>query len=495
MTKNRLYYVIFLTCIIVLSFFLYSSRFYPLLNSDDALNVLMTYYYDLPEDLYCWGQDRGGTFIPLVSQFFHRVLGFSPVLSVSFSNYLVLILGYLGFTTLFKNRMVSLLFALLWFFPPVRFIDLTRFPIGVQYSLAGMAIFFINRIDFGHKKAVSNHLNLLAVILLLSVAIWVSDLAIVTVAVLSVVLLFHHFVSDNRKRISRFIYIYGALGITGLYFFIRYAKANATGITANYTGFNDWNSMMEALLILGKEFWQVFSFQSEELLFSWFAWLAVAFCFLLVKYYQKENAFRLIKMNRWASFFLADFLVIFGVILISRWVFLNGMGRWYFIASYISLSMFTLLMFDNLKLDGMRKKIISLSLLLAVVAAGLSTVHYLKFVRPEYLHSQIKVRGEFLSLGEIGIIGEYWNSYVSMCPDPSRIKATAHDRSVVRNQELVDEVFARPDIYVIRDMWMTEFPDTLVQFGHVLRRSGEPFRLGDCDVCKYDEVRNNKQED
>jgi hypothetical protein len=127
MNKNQFQNIFFFTVIVVVSFFLYSSRFYPLLNSDDALNILMTYYYDLPNDFYCWGQDRGGTFIPLISQIFHKTFGFSAVLSVSFSNYFVLLIGYLGFSSLFKSKKTKLLFALVWFFPPIRFIDLTRF--------------------------------------------------------------------------------------------------------------------------------------------------------------------------------------------------------------------------------------------------------------------------------------------------------------------------------------------------------------------------------
>jgi hypothetical protein len=62
---RKTYYYFIIGIIILLSFSFYSSNFYPLLSSDDALNILMAHYYHLPHDIYCWGQDRGGTLIPL----------------------------------------------------------------------------------------------------------------------------------------------------------------------------------------------------------------------------------------------------------------------------------------------------------------------------------------------------------------------------------------------------------------------------------------------
>lgn len=102
-----------------------------------------------------------------------------------------------------------------------------------------------------------------------------------------------------------------------------------------------------------------------------------------------------------------------------------------------------------------------------------------------------KVLDEFQHMGKIGVISEYWNSYVTSCINPELIKATPHDQTyAVRNMQIVDEVFAQPNIYVIRDMWMDSFPDSLTQFNRTLTRSGNEFKMGDCFVCKYDLVKN-----
>lgn len=97
----------------------------------------------------------------------------------------------------------------------------------------------------------------------------------------------------------------------------------------------------------------------------------------------------------------------------------------------------------------------------------------------------VDVVDDFKQLGEIGIIADFWNSYIISCPDPELIIATPHDQSGVRNQKIVEMVFERKNIYVIKDMWMKTFPDTLEQFGHVLLKDGNQFRLGRCYVCKY----------
>lgn len=489
--RDILYYTIIII-LIILSFSLYSSRYYPLLNSDDALNILMTFYYKLPQDIYCWGQDRGGTLIPLISQVFHKILGISAVNSVSIANYFLLILGYIGFSSLFQNKFTRLVFAIVWFFPPIRFIDINRFPLGMEYSLIGFTIYLVNKVDFNHRKAIINHILILGVTLLLSISIWVSDLAIVTILVMGVILFSFQYLNSTRLKLNKTILGYILIGIVGNYFFIRYAKSLATGITKDYATFNNLDTLSQGIHILKVELLKIFSFHNEELFLSIYAWFVLSFTLFCILAIFKKSVILTFYYKKWVVFFLIDFLAILGVIFLSRWVYLNGMGRWYFIPSYISFSMLLLLIFDNLKFS-IRKSLIVKSVLIFVVLTGaFSTIHYLKIIRPKTLRSKIDIRSELLQLGEIGIIGEFWNSYISACPDPSRIKATVHDKAAVRNQKLVDEVFAQPKIFVIKDMWMKSFPDTLNQFGYVLVKKDSSFIIGDCTVNRYIKIKRNE---
>ncbi len=185
---KRTVYLLLTATIILLSFFLYSSRFYPLLNADDALNILMTYSYRLPRDLYCWGQDRGGTLIPLLGQLFYRGLGTSPVMAVSLANYLVLIAGYAGFASLLKKRSSHLLLALGWFLPASFFIDMNRFPLGMEYSLIGFSLLLTGKLRKTKRKALSWHALMLSLVVVYTAALWVSDTAVITIFLLLVTL-------------------------------------------------------------------------------------------------------------------------------------------------------------------------------------------------------------------------------------------------------------------------------------------------------------------
>jgi hypothetical protein len=172
----------------------------------------------------------------------------------------------------------------------------------------------------------------------------------------------------------------------------------------------------------------------------------------------------------------------------SSWVLLNNMGRWYFVASYISLSMIILLTFDFILNYNYPTKYFKIFLLFMIILGAISPVYTMLYTRPKTLKPMIKVVEEFETLGQIGIIGDYWNSYILSCTNPDLIKATPHDKSGVRSSKLVEEVFKQPELYIIRDMWFKAFPDTLVQFGFHLKKEGNEFSLGGCQICKYKRI-------
>ncbi len=491
MKIQQILFYLLLIGIIIASFFLYSSYYYPLLSSDDALNVLMTYYYKLPDDFYCWGQNRGGTLIPLISQIFHRLLGMSAIVSVSFSNYIILILGYIGFSSLFKNNFTKVIFALIWFFPPIQFIDLTRFPLGVQYSLLGFSIYLINKIDFREIKKINNYLLLIIITIVLILSVWVSDLTIVSILLMLAVLYFNFYLRNGFVYKNKTIIGFTFIGVVSCILFINYAKSFATYVFNNYTKINSWNSFIHGLSILKKGLFKTFTFQNIEVLSSLYAWLVLFIIVILIFTLIKNKIKLSAEIQKWLFVFILDFFAIIGVIVLSKWVYVNGMGHWYFVSSYISLSVVLLILFDNIDVSYYLDKIIKYLLLLTVIVGSFSTLHYIKFITPKTFRSQIDLRREFLSLGEIGIIGDFWNSHITACSNPSTIKATPND-FYVRNPKLVDDVFIQPNLYVIRDMWLETFPDTLKQFGYVLKKDGESFRIGGCNVNKYKKIKLNE---
>jgi hypothetical protein len=487
--KNILYYAT-LFVIIAVSYTFYASANYPLLSSDDALNVLMAHYYEFPEDLYCWGQDRGGTVIPFFSQVFIHGFGMPAIDAVSVSNYLILALGFIGFSSLLEQRGSRILFALIWFLPFQRFVDLTRFPIGVQYSFIAFAIFLIARISFTGRSYLywKNHLLLFAVTLVFGLAIWASDLSIICIAILLFSLLVHQYLTQKTLRVRPEILFYGITGGVLMTLFLVYAKSHAAHRTGHFASVNSWNEILRGLTIIRDAFAHVLSFRDKDLLTSIYTWLAPVLLVLLAVLALRKKVKIAPGQRRFFRYLVLDCCGILGVILLSHWVLINRMGRWYFVATYITLAMIVLIALENIDLPARKRRAIRMFAALIIVIGSGSTFYNMKYVTAGTLRPTADLVGEFKQLGEIGIIAEFWNAYRSSCPNPETIKATPHDHSDVRKQFLVDEVFAQPKLYVIRDSWMKRFPDTLRQFGVKLARAGEPFFMGGCHICRYERV-------
>jgi hypothetical protein len=446
----------------------------------------MAHYYELPHDFYCWGQDRGGTLIPLLSQIFIKIFHCSALWAVSLSNYVILILGYVCLSSLIKSKYYRIIFAIMWFLPFQRFIDITRFPIGVGYSLLGVFIFLIHKFEHSENiKPYLKHLLLILMVLTGIVAIWASDLASVSFALLLLILFLFHCIKNKTFKIDKIVLCYAFIGVVLCGFFIKFAKSFAVAKTDNYLLVNGISEVKQALFIIKERLKDILIFNSHEIFVTIYIYLVILLIIVLAVMIFKKKLFPSLWLNKWICFFLADFVVIFGVFLSSSWVLVNDMGRWYFVASYISLAMVVLLILDKIEL--MHKiKWLKHIVLLTVIVGAISSVFSMKYIFPKSLKPKVEVIGEFKQLGEIGVIGNYWHSYIISCVDPELIKATPYD--YIRNYKIMEMTLERENIYVIKNGWMSTFPDTLNVQGHILVKENMPFILGECDVCQYSPV-------
>ena len=453
----------------------------------------MIHNFNLPKDLYFWGGNRFGSLVPLIGQIFNKICAFSPIVSESFAHYLLLIMGFFGFSSLFKSKFNKIIFAVIWFLPPLRMIDILKTGMGEQYALIGMAAFFINKTYSAKivKFSLKQYLYLALVTLLFILAVWVSDLGVVTIfIILFIYVLFY--IKHNRISITGILknpeiyYIIAGL-IVGTVF-IMYAKKNALKVE-NYYDFFDPKTLFASTKIFFGTIADLFLFKIKEPFTSVYSYLLIIAIFVVALNYRnikyRENHVR------WVLIFSLDLVLVFLVILSSHWAYLNGVPRRYFVCNYLSFWLIFLMTIEDFETVRF-KRFIAICLLIMVLIGGLGTLYNYKYISPKKLIPTIKTASEFKRLGKIGIIAEYWNSYLSAAPDPDNIKATPNDVSFVRNQSLVDSVFSQPKIYVIKDMWMKSFPDTLEQFGYVLIKNGEEFRLGGSQICNYRKSKLNK---
>jgi hypothetical protein len=474
-------------CIIMLSFLLYSFNFFAALNSDCAIQVLMTYYFKLPHDLYYWGQDRWGSLIPLLSWFFLKVFPLRPITSVSFTYYFLLITGYIGYSKLFKTHFGKILFAIILFLPSFYFADVLWYAVGIQYSLLGISILLIRKINISENKkgSLKNHLLLASLVLLYILAVWVSDAALFSIAIIVVVNLIFHW---KDIRIKSIILIYAVAGILIGTFFISYAKSTAGIVNENYFAFNNLNSILLSLNRILNSIADAMTFRNGEVPVSIYTVLVLIVVVTMVIMFLKNKIHLSSNTIKLMVIFILDALCVLVIALLSKWVFMNGTNRRYFLGCYISIGIAVAIASEHLIFSNKKQFAIKSFLLITVVTGALSTPWYYKFVFPKTLMPQLALYESFRGLGKIGIISEYWFSYVAACADPSLIVATPEEHDNVRNPWLAEQVFNQPSIYVIRNDWMKSFPDTLNQFGLTLIKSGNEFKINDCEMCKYERM-------
>jgi hypothetical protein len=476
--------------IILVSFFNLSERFYPLLNSDIAVNILMAADFHLPGDLYFWGQDRAGSMIPLLASPLIRITGISPVIAVSLIHYFILVLGFSALASLMKGKMPVILLCMVWFLPPWHFQDFVVLLFGIQASFVAIGLYFLRKL-FGGGIVTLQPVWTGAFILSIICGIWVSDL--VWVSGLALILLGSFMVIEGRKdkefisviksRITfRNIITFLAFLLAGILFLI-YAKSTAVKIPDyNRHIVNSFHEMTVTVAIVAGSVLKVFLFSSENAVESLFAWIALAgvpiFLVLFIRSCRRLPSFR---SNPLFWFFLFEGLMLFGSMVMSHWVFINGAGRRYFSLCFFSFSVSLLFLADGVDFRGKRLSMLILFMAFVVSAGSAISGFWYPVRRP----ATVDVLSGFTHLGQAGVIAEYWNAYRTSGASPLNIVATPREEDQVRNPALVGKLFDQPSLYIIRDSWFDAFPETLTQFGRVLQREGKEFYLGDCWVCRY----------
>ena len=467
-----------MTVIVLLSFFHFSFYYSPLLNSDSALGILMAKYLDLPVDLYCWGQDRGGNFIPILGRILSSITSLPLIISLSIVHFSILILGYCGYASFIKSNFIKIALAAFWFLPPWQFVEFLLYPYGIQYSILGIILYLMARSEAGLFSG-NRTLNLIGVGLLSIVGVWVSDFLMISfIAILLAI-------ATGQERSQLFnlktLLWLGFTTVSGAIFII-YAKVQSVP-SASYSSFqfNDLNEVTQAIALTWASIQRIFLFHSESVFQSIFWITAVLLASIFI--YQlrsKQIAINDRISQRLTRLMLINTVLTFVILFAFNWVLLNEMGRRYFSCLFISGVLTFLFFLDGQFSDRLRHKIVLIVLAVLSMASALENFYYpsSKKAKSEYVK-------EINTLEPAGIIGDYWNSYVYSSLDPTDILTTPHDNSVYRNIQLVEKALSQPNLYLVKDMWLSEFPDTIRQFGRYLIRSGQSFHLGDSDFCQY----------
>lgn len=485
--RNLVSEIVFLTVIVFSSFGFYGLVNFPFLNSDHCLNVLIADDFSLPRDFYCWGQDRGGMLIPLISQPFLWVC-LSPLWAVSLSTYLILILGYFSFASFFKKPFSRVVFAIAWFLPLFSFHYLLSCPIGMQYSLLGMGLFLLKPVILNKKPKYFHQYPYVRIGISLFVfllAVWVSDLSLVNLGIFGLVLWFYYYKTCGTWKLPKKTWTILAGFIAVTVGFLIYAKGTAMNKRGGYSGINDFDQMLTSLERLWERVVSVLipGDQVGSYMVTIYAWLAVVLLIVGAAVLIKDRSWKQFLQNPWLLLFSADAIGVFGVCILSNWVFLNNTETRYFVSTYISLWIVVLLL-----IEGYKSRYYKTGVLILALVGSFSGIYSEKmesdnedaFIPPAKRLQRFDELG-----GNVGIIGDYWYSFVISGMHTTTIKAVPHDQNEFRSMHLVREVLQREKLFVVGNNWIDSFPIELYQYGHVLQRNGKPFSIDGVNLCAY----------
>ncbi|MBL0073867.1 MAG: hypothetical protein IPP34_19525 [Bacteroidetes bacterium] len=465
--------------IIAISFRTFSTLFYPALNSDQAITILMGHSFNLPHDWYFWGQDRMGSLIPMLSYPFIKYFHADAILTESLVHYLILIAGYFAMASFINKPVYRLALAIFWFLPPFRMADLLLLSFGIQYSLIAILCFYSLKIN-RHEGELSIQQVLkwyLPLGITAIIGVWVSDLILISVILLVFSMLFFkkEAIATSLLKIG-WDWLLFFSDFNRLYF-ISYIKS--TGLRNDYSELGSFSNVIESLSIFFNSLYQILIFKGNEPFTTVYSYLIIILIFYFI--YSVKKSLPGDKFLK--RFFILDFLVIFMAIISTKWTLDNGVPRRYFVCTYISAGMAILLYLDSTTFRF--KKYFNIFLITTLLIGGLGTIYNLRYIWPGTLKPRVEELKELKQLGKAGIIGDYWNSYVCAIVAPDSIIATPHQESQVRNLLLPEQVLNQPNIYLVQDWWLESFPDTITQFQEVLIREGNSFSMGGLTLHKY----------
>ncbi|MCC7332614.1 MAG: hypothetical protein IT232_08405 [Flavobacteriales bacterium] len=369
--KNYIFYLI-IGMIVILSFLLFSANFTPVVNSDDGVSILMLQDFKLPRDIFFWGQDRYGSIVPLLGQLFYKVIGLPILWAESITHYLILLLGYFSLSSFLKSKLTKVVFSIIWFLPISYFgHSLLRNVYGLEYSLFGLSVFLINQYFLLKKSFLKKYILPLLILITCLLSVWVSELAFFSFIVLFLIFISLKIFREKNfkcifKMLDFYLAIFGFVIVLSIILFLKSIAVVDVNYIYNKQFFNSIKEIEDTLVILKNILKNILIFNTPNKLSSIYAYLTLALI-LAVIYLKTENTNE--NLKNWIWFLIIDMIVLFLIIILSHWVFLNGVARRYFTGIYIIAWLIFLLRFDYL-IASKLKAIVKTTLIFCVLVGG-----------------------------------------------------------------------------------------------------------------------------
>jgi len=477
-----------LALLTVLSALRYGAYFYPYLNSDMAMHVLMARDFDFDYSLWYWGQTRLGSLLPYLASFLWD-LGLNPLKSITVVQYAMVSCCVVLFGLIVRNVWATLLFALLFLFPSPAdvYLIVPGHPYLPHLMLTLAGIFALQWSD--GRKPLIDSLLILVFWAIGFVAVWVSDMALITVPIILAWKISGDFGLNLRKWVGSFSGWTLALGPVALYAWAKTLKRQAidwSGYTGS--GFADMHQFKQGLDSASAR-WESSYLTFDSVLTHWSARSALIICTIGAIIMFRSLVFNRLQESRIRGFrAIPHLFFVLGVALIcvsfsSAWAAKSGFDERYF-SLPVLLFEASLISFLGFPQQKWKQVGVAFMVLLTTMFNVLAYAEH--WTDGSQLRVDDESRGRLKMMTHSTIIGDYWFCYAMAAYNCNEVIPLAFDDQFYRNSHQVDAAFISDSIFVCTDPKHPVLPDTLMQQGRTLIRTQEPaFPVGNSNLGRY----------
>lgn len=447
----------------------FSPPLYPLLDADQAIHVLMVADLKLPDDWYYWGQDRLGSFMPLLARPFF-LLGLEAVWAYTVAQLLAFLSWAWFLNRLCGNRWLALAALALLIFPPLPFSSFILpghpFLAQITFTLAGIHI----------AMKPGTPATWLGFPPIAALAVWSSELSLPFFGVLGLMMLRETYHTNGPRALVRAMLLLIPGTAAGLWFLL-YTKQTAHRVAAYSEIFGTREEIIRNLEQFGVRYGEILFFGTGEwgTSVSALAWTMLLLAGLVLMA-GKLAATSVVQRALLISGALVILLLPF-----SHWVAMMGSDPRYYGYGWLLLT-FSILP----SLKGLMKPVAGL-LMVFSAAFGWWSVEQVYLTKDSSAYFK-PGRTDILSLAEkvrAPAIASYWTAYVYTALHPDHPRAIPSEGEYLRNGRQINSVLSSDTVAVIGSFWLETYPDTLKQYNRELLLIHPPETAGDLHFALY----------
>jgi hypothetical protein len=448
----RLIYSLLFALILYQFFLRFSLWNFKELNSDHAIHILMGESFDWGKDWYYWGQNRLGSFIPLIGSLFIG-LGLNSFTALGVTQSILSLLIVLLLRLSIRSHLV--------FLAATAVVLLPIYPFWMQVTTGhpylSQILFNLLLLACFGSQALKNRSKAILLPLLAMLSLWASELSLAFL--LAIVLVEYKALWQIIKEQAIPVIISTAVGFSFLYF----AKSNAVSVASYARLFTSPQNVLSALSDHLHGFNSALLFDTNMPFNGLLIWAyIVSFCICGILYFKRKR-WALAGLKGKTKTLILAAVISFILIILANWSQQMGNPLRYYTYSYILLALGFLTF-----LDQSAKKLPGVSIL-AMLVGALTLNASIQFNNdfetgsPDRITKQeaelliTKLSQELPSEESISVIGSYWNTYLIDALS-EQIIAIPHKGAQIRDYRNLDQIRVNKYFILIGNDWLDTFP-------------------------------------